>query len=42
MSDTPKPAPTQGKGDKPRSGYNQKYRDNWDEIFRKPKSAKSK
>lgn len=24
-----------GKGSKPRSGYNQTYRDNWDDIFNK-------
>ena len=29
--------PSQGKGSRPRSGYNQKYRDNWEEIFRKGK-----
>lgn len=26
-----------GKGSRPRSGYNDKYRDNWDKIFRKNK-----
>ncbi len=30
-----------GKGDKPRSGYNQKYRDNFDDIFRKDSKDKS-
>jgi hypothetical protein len=35
-----KPVSTNGKGSKPRSGYNKKYRDNWEEIFRKEKKDK--
>jgi hypothetical protein len=30
--------PVSGKGSRPRSGYNEKYREEWERIFRKTKT----